>query len=316
MIMAIREYAEKIKNEIRKVVVGQDEAIDQVITAFLAGGHVILEGVPGLAKTILARSFARVIGASFSRIQFTPDLMPSDILGTSIFNLEQSKFIFNRGPVFTNILLADEINRTSPKTQSALLEAMQEKQVTVDGKRYAMPLPFMVIATQNPIEFEGTYPLPEAQLDRFLMKIQVSYPGRDAELEVLRKFRDGFDTDDFESIPLEPAGLKPYAGCRKEFGKIRVDENILGYIQDLVEATRSHGALLLGVSTRAAICLLNAAKFRAALDGRAYVIPDDIKQSAPPVLRHRILLQADAEIEGRRSDDIIAGILESVRVPR
>ncbi len=314
--MAIREYADRIKKEIGKVVVGQDEAIDQVITAFLAGGHVILEGVPGLAKTMLARSFAKVIGAAFSRIQFTPDLMPSDIVGTSVFNLQKSKFTFNKGPVFANIILADEINRTSPKTQSALLEAMQEKQVTVDGTRYALPLPFMVLATQNPIEFEGTYPLPEAQLDRFLMKVRIAYPGRDAELEVLRKFRDGFDTDDFKSVPLKTAGLKPYAECRKEFDGIRVDENILGYIQDLAEATRRHRALLLGVSTRAAIFLLNAAKFRAALDGRNYVIPDDIKQSAFPVLRHRLLLQADAEIEGRGNDDIITEILESVKVPR
>jgi len=314
--MAIREYAEKIRNEIRKAVVGQDEAVDQVIIAFLAGGHVILEGVPGLAKTILARTFARAIGAEFSRIQFTPDLMPSDIVGTSVFNLAQSKFVFNRGPVFTNILLADEINRTSPKTQSALLEVMQEKQVTVDGKRYAIPLPFMVLATQNPVEFEGTYPLPEAQLDRFLMKVQVAYPGRDNEIEVLRKFRDGFDTDDFDSVPVKSLGLKPYGECRKEFASIRVDENILGYIQDLAEATRRHGALLLGVSTRAAINLLNVAKFRAALDGRKYVIPDDVKQGAIPVLRHRLVLQADAEIEGRGNDDIISEILESVQVPR
>ena len=314
--MAIREYALRIKHEIQKAVIGQDEAIDQIIIAFLAGGHVILEGVPGLAKTILARSFARVIGAGFARIQFTPDLMPSDIIGTGVFNLRESAFVFNKGPVFTNILLADEINRTSPKTQSALLEVMQEKQVTVDGTRYPIPLPFMVLATQNPIEFEGTYPLPEAQLDRFLMKVRVAYPGREAELGVLRKFADGFDTDDFESVPLGRVGLEPYAECRREFSSLRVDDALLAYIQDITEQTRAHGSVLLGVSTRAALCLLNAAKLKAALEGRNYAIPDDVKSSALPVLRHRLILQADAEIEGKDPDGIISEILEGVRAPR
>lgn len=314
--MAIKEYAEKIKKELSKIVEGQHEAIEQVILAFIAGGHVILEGVPGLAKTVLAKSFARIIGGEFSRIQFTPDLMPSDIVGTNVFDLKQSRFIFNKGPVFTNILLADEINRTSPKTQSALLEVMQEKQVTVEGKRYQIPLPFMVLATQNPIEFEGTYPLPEAQTDRFLMKIIIDYPSREYEIEILKKFRDGFNTDDFDELPIKPAGLSKYAECRKEFESLRVDENILAYIQDLVEGTRSHHAVLLGASTRAGISLLNASKIRAAMDGRKYVIPDDVKWCAPPVLRHRLILQADAEIEGKKSDDVIAEIIGRIEVPR
>ncbi len=314
--MVIQEFALKIKTEIQKVIVGQDDVIEQIIISFLAGGHVILEGVPGLAKTILARAFSRIIGIEFNRIQFTPDLMPSDILGTNIFSLEKSRFIFRKGPVFTNILLADEINRTSPKTQAALLEIMQEKQVTVDGIRYEVPLPFMVIATQNPIEFEGTYPLPEAQLDRFLMKILVTYPDREQEIEVLKKFRDGFNSDDLEEIKFPKINMSAYGQCRKEFSRIRVEDNIVNYIMNVAESTRRHKALLLGISTRAAICLLNASKFTAAMDGRDYVIPDDVQRIAYPVLRHRIILQADAEIEGSRNDDIIKEIIESIKVPR
>ncbi len=314
--MAIREYAEKIRKEILKVVTGQDEAVEQVILSFLAGGHVILEGVPGLAKTVLAKTFARAVGAEFSRIQFTPDLMPSDIVGTNVFDLKQSRFIFNRGPVFTNILLADEINRTSPKTQSALLEVMQEKQVTVEGKRYSIPLPFMVLATQNPIEFEGTYPLPEAQTDRFLMKIIIDYPGRENEIAILKKFKDGFNTDDFDQIPIKSTGLSKYSECKNECNSIRVDENILIYIQDIAEGTRNHSAVLLGASTRGAISLLTASRIRAAMQGRKYVIPDDVKWCAPPVLRHRLILQADAEIEGKKSDNIIGEIINRIEVPR
>jgi MoxR-like ATPase len=314
--MAIREFAEKIKQELSKVITGQEEAIEQVILAFLAGGHVILEGVPGLAKTVLAKSFARAIGAEFSRIQFTPDLMPSDIVGTNVFDLKQSRFVFNKGPVFTNVLLADEINRTSPKTQSALLEVMQEKQVTVEGKRYPIPLPFMVLATQNPIEFEGTYPLPEAQIDRFLLKIFINYPGRDYEIEILKNFRDGFSTDDFDKLPIKAVGLAKYQECRKEFSSLRVDENILGYIQDIVEGTRTNTAVLLGASTRASISLLAASKIKAAMDGRKYVIPDDVQLCAHPVLRHRLVLQADAEIEGKKSDDILDEIIQRIEVPR
>ncbi|HPJ38466.1 MAG TPA: MoxR family ATPase [Spirochaetota bacterium] len=316
MAEIIQKYRDAIRTEIKKVIVGQDEVIDMIILAYLAEGHVILEGVPGIAKTILARTFARVIGGSFNRIQFTPDLMPSDITGTNIFDIGKSKFIFMKGPVFTNILLADEINRTSPKTQAALLETMQEKQVTVDGERYPLPPPFMVMATQNPIEFEGTYPLPEAQLDRFLMKIVIDYPRRDSEMEVLKKFRDGFDSNTIEEITFKPVKTSFHKDCRKEFSAIRVDENIIEYIQNVIEATRSHRSLILGVSTRAAIHLMNTARFTAAFDGRDYVIPDDVKRVALPVLRHRILLQADAEIEGMKPDTIIEEILDSEKVPR
>lgn len=314
--MLIREFTENIKKEMQKVIIGQDEIIEHITLAFLSGGHVILEGFPGLAKTIIARTFARIMNVNFNRIQFTPDLMPSDILGTNIFNLEKSKFIFKKGPVFTNILLADEINRTSPKTQAALLEIMQEKQVTIDGVKYKISLPFMVLATQNPIEFEGTYPLPEAQLDRFLMKININYPQKEKEIDVLKKFRDGFNSDDLDKIKFKKINIKLLEKCEKEFLNIKVDDKILKYIINIVEATREHKAILLGVSTRAAIHLLNITKYHAGFDNRKYVIPDDIKKVALPVLRHRIILQADAEIEGHKNDDIISEIIENQKVPR
>lgn len=313
--MAIKQFIEKVQTELKKVIVGQDQVLEQVILAFLAGGHVILEGVPGLAKTVIAKTFAKIVGVDFKRIQFTPDLMPSDILGTMIYNIEKSQFVFRKGPAFTNILLADEINRTSPKTQAALLEVMQEKQITIDGKEYPMKPPFMVLATQNPIEFEGTYPLPEAQLDRFLMKVKVDYPERELELDVLRKFRDGFDSNELGKIKFTKIDLKTLVACRKEFDGIKVEENIINYIMDVVRATREHSSILLGVSTRAAIYLQDLAKYQAALSGRDYVIPDDVKAIALPVMRHRIILQADAEIEGQKNDDIVLEILESQETP-
>ncbi len=314
--MLISEFTNHVKKEMQKVIIGQDNVIEQVVLAFLAGGHVILEGVPGLAKTILARTFSKIINAGFNRIQFTPDLMPSDILGTNIFNLKKSGFVFKKGPVFTNILLADEINRTSPKTQAALLEIMQEKQVTIDGLKYKISLPFMVLATQNPIEFEGTYPLPEAQLDRFLMKVDVKYPERNSEIDVLKKFRDGFDSNELDKVKFKKVDIKILEKCKKEFLSIKVEDKIVKYIMDIIQATREHKAILLGVSTRAAICLLNIARYHAGLDNRRYVIPDDIKNAAAPVLRHRIILQADAEIEGYKNDDIIKEIIENQKVPR
>lgn len=316
MKMLINESVINIKEEIKKVIIGHDKAIEQMILAFLAGGHVILEGVPGLAKTILARTFARIIDADFKRIQFTPDLMPSDILGTNIFNMEKSKFIFKKGPVFTNILLADEINRASPKTQAALLEIMQEKQVTIDGVKYTIPAPFMLLATQNPIEFEGTYPLPEAQLDRFLMKINIYYPETEKEIEVLKKFRNGFNSDDLDKIKFKKFNVNLLEKCKKEFLNIKVDDKILKYIMNIIQATREHKAVLLGVSTRAAIFLLDVARYNAGFENRNYVIPDDVKKTILPVMRHRIILQAEAEIEGYKNDDIINEIVENQKVPR
>lgn len=314
--MLISEFVSKMKTELKKVIVGQDQVLEQLILAFLAQGHVILEGVPGLAKTVMALTFSKIIGLKFNRIQFTPDLMPSDILGTMIYNLEKSKFVFKKGPVFTNILLGDEINRTSPKTQAALLEVMQERQVTVEGIKYVMEPPFMVIATQNPIEFEGTYPLPEAQLDRFIMKILIEYPKKELELEVLQKFQSGFDSNKIDNIDFVKIDYSMVEKCHKEFLKIKVDNNILDYILAICISTRSHNAIHLGVSTRAAIFLLTISKYIAAIENRDYVIPDDVKIAALPVLRHRIILSADAEIEGYKNDDIISQIVNDIKVPR
>jgi MoxR-like ATPase len=314
--MKIKEVITHIKQEMKKTIVGQDEVIEQIALAFLAGGHVVLEGVPGIAKTMLSRSFAKIIGVDFNRIQFTPDLMPSDILGTMVFDLKKNQFEFKKGPVFTNILLGDEINRSSPKTQSALLEVMQEKQITMDGTKYPLTHPFMVIATQNPIEFEGTYPLPEAQLDRFMLKILMKYPPNEVELAVLQKFHQGYDSDQLDSISFQTIPLKELDLCRKEFASIKVDDNILAYIMDIIQATRSHKAIILGISTRAAINLMTLAKYHAAMEERDYVIPDDVKKLALPVLRHRIIIEADAEIEGLTNDQIIQEIVEKKKVPR
>lgn len=314
--MSVKTFVDHIKNQMTKTIIGQEEVIEQICLAFLAGGHVILEGVPGLAKTMLARSFAGIIGVDYNRIQFTPDLMPSDIIGTMIYNMEKSEFEYKKGPVFTNILLCDEINRSSPKTQSALLEVMQEEQVTVDGAKYNVGSPFMVIATQNPIEFEGTYPLPEAQLDRFMLKINITYPFRDLEYAVLEKFNAGYDSKNFSQVTFDPIEKGLIEACRKEFAEITVEKAILEYIMNIITATRSHRSLVLGISTRAAINLLNMAKYNAALAERNYVIPDDIKSVCMPVLRHRIILEADAEIEGQKNDDILLDIIESEKVPR
>ncbi|MEN6372764.1 MAG: MoxR family ATPase [Armatimonadota bacterium] len=309
--------ADSIREELRKVVVGQEDIIEQVIVALFAEGHVLLEGVPGIAKTLLVRTLSHVVSADFKRVQFTPDLMPSDVIGTNVYDPTQGEFRMRRGPVFTNVLLADEINRTPPKTQAALLEAMEERKVTIDGEPYPLPPLFMVLATQNPIEYEGTYPLPEAQLDRFMMKVLVDYPDSAEEHKILQNYNAGF-----RPIKIEDAGVHAVvseadlAACREEISKVVVDEPIIRYIGEIVYRTRQDRNLILGASPRASITLLLAGKSLAAMRGRNFVIPDDIKSLAPAVLRHRLILRPEAEIEGLTADRIVTNILAAVEVPR
>jgi MoxR-like ATPase len=315
--MQTQQLAETLRNEAQKVLVGQEETFDLLLIALLSGGHVLLEGAPGTAKTLMAKTLAELIHAEFKRVQFTPDLMPSDVIGTQVFELGSGQFRLRRGPIFTQILLGDEINRAPAKTQSALLEAMEERQVTIEGERLTLPEPFFVIATQNPIEYEGTYPLPEAQLDRFLFKLLVTYPPTDVELEVLRRYHHGFDARRLEAAGLRqvitPADL---AACRAEIAGIQVEDGILSYIGAIVAASRHSPDLVLGASTRAAIALLLTAKAYAAMQGRPYVSPDDVKMLARPVMRHRILLRPEAEIEGLTADHAIGRMLTRVEVPR
>jgi MoxR-like ATPase len=315
--MQTQQLAENLRTEARKVLVGQEETFDLLLVALLSGGHVLLEGAPGTAKTLMAKTLAELIHAEFKRVQFTPDLMPSDVIGTQIFELGSGQFRLRRGPIFTQILLGDEINRAPAKTQSALLEAMEERQVTIEGERLALPDPFFVVATQNPIEYEGTYPLPEAQLDRFLFKLLLTYPPAPVELEVLRRYHHGFD-----ARRLDVAGLRTVLtpddliACRAEISGVQVEEGILGYIGAIVGESRRSPDLVLGASTRAAIAMLLTAKAYAAIQGRAYVTPDDVKFLARPVLRHRILLRPEAEIEGLTPDNAIGRMLARVEVPR
>ena len=315
--MAVSELYASIREQAAKVIVGQEAVFEQIVIAFLSGGHVLLEGVPGTAKTLMAKTLAHLTDTAFGRVQFTADLMPSDIVGTQVFDLNSGRFHLRKGPIFTQILLADEINRAPAKTQSALLEAMEERQVTIDGTGHLLQEPFMVLATQNPIEYEGTYPLPEAQIDRFLFKVLVGYPPDEAEQEVLQRYHQGFDAHKLDSVDIEPViHQAELASIWEEIRQVAVEPGVFGYITTLVSATRRSPDLLLGGSPRASIALLQSSKSYAALQGRSYVVPDDVKSLAAPVLRHRILLRPEAEIEGIDADSAIRRIIAGVDVPR
>ena len=306
-----------LRDEAAKVVVGYEAALEQVIVAVLAGGHVLIEGVPGIGKTLLARTVAALIDAPFRRVQFTPDLMPSDILGTQVFDLTRGQFFLKQGPVFTSVLLADEINRAPAKTQAGLLEAMEERQVTIEGERHALPDPYLVLATMNPVEYEGTYPLPEAQLDRFLFKIVLPYPPAEVEREILRRVHTGFDARDLAAAGLTPV-LRPaeLPAARAAVRAVTVEDGLLDYIGRISGATRTSAELLLGASPRASIGLLLASKAAAALAGRSFVTPDDVKRLAPAVYRHRIVLRPEAEIDGLDADAVLQRLLATIPVPR
>ncbi len=309
----MRDLRQRVQDEIAKVVVGQAASVDALLGAALVGGHVLLEGVPGTAKTLLAKAFARSLGLGFGRTQFTPDMLPSDVTGGVV--LTGGELRFRPGPVFTNLLLADEVNRTPPKTQAALLEAMGEGQVTVDGKTHPLPEPFMVVATQNPIEYEGTYPLPEAQLDRFLMKIAVGYPTAENETVMLRLARRGTDPATLEEVAPVTAGGE-LLEIRSRVDEVDITDEVLAYLLEVVRSTRALPAVELGASPRAAVHLLAAAKAIAALAGRSFVTPDDVARVAAPVLRHRLILKPEAQLERYSPDDAVRAALASVTVPR
>ena len=310
----LRDNVAALKAELAKVIVGQHEFIELLIVALLSDGHVLIEGVPGIAKTVTAKLFAKTLNTGFSRIQFTPDLMPSDVLGTSVLNMKTSDFEFKHGPIFSNIILIDEINRAPAKTQAALFEVMEERQITIDGHRYELEKPFMVLATQNPIEQEGTYALPEAQLDRFLFKIKVNYPDLEDEIQILKSQseRTGSQAETINSL-LSPEQLQQY---REQTRKILVEEKILNYIAQITVKSRTHPHLYLGGSPRASLSIMNAAKAFAAISGRDFVTPEDVKRSVTPVLRHRVILSPEREMEGMTPETVIDMLVQSVEVPR
>ncbi len=311
----LKVAVDQIKSELNTVIIGQETFIEQLIVALLANGHVLIEGVPGIAKTITAKLFARTLDTGYSRIQFTPDLMPGDVLGTSILNRQSSQFEFRPGPVFSNIVLIDEINRAPAKTQSALFEVMEERQITLDGKRMPMEFPFMVLATQNPIEQEGTYALPEAQLDRFLFKINVSYPSLEEEVLILKSHHQRKGEDPLPKIKqiLNPESLATY---RKLTAEVLLEEKILRYIAELVLKTRNHPHLFLGGSPRASLAIMHASQAFAAIAGRDFVTPDDVKRSALPVLCHRLILTPEREMEGMTAESVIDTVIQTTPVPR
>ncbi|MBK7680411.1 MAG: MoxR family ATPase [Chitinophagaceae bacterium] len=314
-LTALNHAVLSIRNEIKKIIVGQDEMVKLIIAAMLADGHVLIEGVPGVAKTLTAKLVAKSVNAGFSRIQFTPDLMPSDVLGTPVFNPKEASFEFKKGPIFSNIILVDEINRAPAKTQSALLEIMEERQATVDGRTYPMASPFMVLATQNPVEQEGTYRLPEAQLDRFLFKIIVPYPTETEEMEILTQFNSMGNTRALDMV--SPAlDAQQVASLRQQIKTQIIEEKLLAFIAKLIHQTRNHKSIYLGASPRASLSIMNASKAIAAMQGRDFVTPEDILTVVPPVLRHRIILSPDKEMEGITEDDVIKQIIQGMDVPR
>ena len=310
------DFVSHIRGEAQKVIVGQGEVMDQCLLALLCGGHALLEGVPGIGKTLISKTYARLLKLSFQRVQCTSDLMPADIVGVNILNLTTNTFSLRQGPIFTDILLADEINRMPPRTQAALLEAMEERQATLDGVRHPLSEFFTVFATQNPIEFEGTYPLPEAQLDRFLLKIQVVYPTADDEVRLLANCQEGFDARDLETIDLSPIEPGMLARARAEVRAVKVEPALLGYISEIARRTREWPSVSLGASPRAAIALMQVAKAMAAMDSRDYLLPDDVKSVALPVLRHRLVVKPEADLEGITPDHVIGDVLKAVEVPK
>jgi MoxR-like ATPase len=304
------------RSELSKAIVGQGEFINQLLAVLLCGGHALIEGVPGIAKTLAVKALAGICRLDFQRVQCTPDLMPADILGSNIFNLAAGSFSLHRGPIFTDFLLVDEVNRMPPRTQAALLESMEERQVTIDGVRHPLSGFFTVFATQNPVEFEGTYPLPEAQLDRFLLKIRLGYPDADHEIEILERYQSGRDPHDLDRLGLLTVHAELLSAARRETAAVRVEPGLLTYISTIVRRTRDWPSLTLGASPRATVFLLSAAKASAALDGRDYLIPDDVKAAAYPVLRHRLLVRPEADLEGVTPDRVVADVLAGVEVPK
>ncbi len=314
---AVRQFVSHVREQVGSVVVGQQESLDQCMLAILCGGHVLLEGVPGIAKTLMAKTLARVLRLDFQRVQCTSDLMPADILGTNVLNMASSSFQLHKGPVFTDVLLVDEVNRMPPRTQAALLECMEEHQVTIDGTRHPLSEFFTVFATQNPVEFEGTYPLPEAQLDRFLLKIRVDYLSSNEEILLLTRMQHGFDSRDLAGVEVQPVESGLLKRAREEVRTgVRVEESLFVYIAEVARQTRTWPSLSLGASPRATISLLAAAKAAAAMEDREYIIPDDVKSVTLPVLRHRVMLKPEAELEGLTSDHILSDVLRAVEVPK
>ncbi|MBZ5502410.1 MAG: MoxR family ATPase [Acidobacteriia bacterium] len=314
--MSAAALASHVRKEFAKIIVGQEDALNQLLLVVLTRGHALIEGVPGLAKTLAVKSLAHIFRLQFQRVQCTPDLIPADILGGNIFDSAASSFRLHRGPIFTDLLLVDEINRMPPRTQSALLESMEELQVTIDGTSYPLSRSFAVFATQNPVEFEGTYPLPEAQLDRFLMKIRLGYPEAGQESEILARYQNGFEARDLGRVGTETVPSEALDAAREETARVRVEPKLFDYIVSIIRATRNSPAVSLGASPRAAIAMMLVAKAIAATEGRDFLIPDDVKSAAPPILRHRILLKPEADLEGIAPDQVVAEVLAGIEVPK